>query len=319
MELSIIIVNWNSKDYLHRCIASILSSTISFNYEIIVIDNASFDGCQEMIKEFYPEVIFLQSDCNIGFAKANNLAAELAKGDRLLFLNPDTVIVESAIETLHRAYASLPDVGIVGARLVSHEGSVQNNCIQAFPTILNMFLDSELLRNRFPQAGLWGMKTIFEKTETPAQVDVVSGACLMISNSVYQRVGMFSTEYFMYSEDVDLCYKVRNLGFKTYYVPRAVVIHYGGASSSKSSLSVFSSVMMLESRCRYFLKTRQPYYSRLFRFAMFVMSIIRIIIAFIAWPICEIGGRGKLIRKILKKWIARLRWTLGGENWVRNY
>lgn len=319
MDLSIIIVNWNSKDYLLKSIASIEAETKGMELEIVVIDAASFDGCAEMLRQIYPHVLFIQSDRNVGFANANNEAFRAARGRNILFLNPDTKIEDFAIERLYSQLISLPKAGIVGAKLLNSDRSVQETCIRAFPTILNQVLDSNMLRKLFPRARLWGMKPLFVRSKGAKEVDAVSGACLMVKKSVFESVGMFSTDYFMYSEDVDLCLKVRKVGLNTYYVPTAVVVHYGGASSSQTSLNTFSAVMMLESRWRFFRKTRSLWYAKLYRLAMFGVSIIRIGLVLFMWLTRRLHGRESQNETVLKKWIARLRWTLGGESWVKDY
>jgi GT2 family glycosyltransferase len=312
-------VNWNSKDYLLKSIASIESGTKGLDFEIVVIDAASYDGCNEMLRQNYPHVLFMQSDRNLGFAKANNEAFKVSRGRNLLFLNPDTEIEGLAIETLYYQLNSLPNVGIVGAKLLNSDRSVQESCIRAFPTVLNQVLDSSMLRKLFPRARLWGMKPLWEENEAAQEVDAVSGACLMVKRPVFESVGMFSTDYFMYSEDIDLCLKVRKAGWKTYYVPRAVVVHHGGASSSQTAENTFSAVMMLESRWRFFRKTRSLWYSRFYRVAMFGTSIVRIGLVLFVWPVFGLCGRVSWVELMLKKWMARLRWTLGGGKWVKNY
>ncbi len=319
MDLSIIIVNWNSKDYLLKSIASIEAGTKGIEFEIVVIDSASFDGCDEMLRQLYPHVLFIQSDKNIGFAKANNEAFKVSHGRNILFLNPDTEIEGSAINELYCHLNSLPNAGTVGAKLLNSDGSIQETCIRAFPTILNQALDSNILRSIFPRAGLWGMKHLLSREEFIKEVDAVSGACFMIKSSVFESVGMFSTDYFMYSEDIDLCHKVRKAGLNTYYIPKAVVIHHGGGSSSQTSVNTFSAVMMLESRWRFFQKSRSLRYARLYRFAMFGASVIRVGLLLFTWPAYRLCGREVRSKAVLKKWMARLRWTLGGERWVKKY
>ena len=317
--ISVIILVYRDEKYLQKCINSILATTSSIEYEIVVIDNASLDGCDEIVHQYYPQVRFFQSNKNLGFAKANNTAFNMASGRNLLFINPDTEIKETAIEKLHHQLTTLPNAGIVGAKLLNRDRSIQTSCIQAFPTILNQILDSNALRSYFPRATLWGMGPLFLEDGLPTEVDAISGACLMIKRSVFESVGMFSTDYFMYSEDIDLCFKVRQAGWKNYYVPTAVVIHYVGASSSQSSENSFSRVMMLESRWRFFRKTRSLWYSRLYRLAMFSACIIRIALVLLVWPVRGLNGKGYSIENVLKKWTASLSWTLGGEDWVKNY
>jgi GT2 family glycosyltransferase len=319
MDVSIIIVNWNSAALLKKCLLSIYRSTAGIAFEVIIIDNASYDGCKEMIYQEFPTAIFIQSDKNLGFAKANNTAFNIANGRNVLFLNPDTEIEGIAVETLNQQLDSLPNAGIVGARLLNSDRSVQTTCIRAFPTILNQLLDCNALRKAFPNASLWGTSPLFATGNAPAVVDAVSGACLMMKKSVLETVGMFSTDYFMYSEDIDLCFTVKKAGLKTYYVPMAVIIHHGGMSSSQSRVNSFSSVMMLESRWRFFRKSRSYWHCWVYRFVMCFASIIRIGLAVLVWPIYVLKGREGLIGDVMKKWYAKLRWTLGGEDWVKSY
>lgn len=319
LNVSIIIVNWNSVAFLRQCLVSIYRSTPGITFEVIIIDNASYDGCEEMLHQEFPQVRFIQSDKNLGFAKANNAAFNISNGRNILFLNPDTEIEGFAIETLNQQLDSLPNAGIVGVKLFNSDRSVQTSCIRAFPTILNQLLDSNVLRKAFPKARMWGTSPLFATGNSPAEVDAVSGACLMIKREVFETVGMFCTDYFMYSEDIDLCFTVKQAGLKTYYISSAVVVHHGGTSSSQSSVHAFSSVMMLESRWRFFRKSRSYWYCWVYRFTMCVASFIRIGLALLVWPIYVLRGRRASIRNVMKKWSTRLRWTLGGEGWVKNY
>jgi N-acetylglucosaminyl-diphospho-decaprenol L-rhamnosyltransferase len=319
VDLSIIIVNWNSKDYLLKAVAAIEARTKALELEILVIDSGSFDGCDTLLRQLHPHVLFIQSEANIGFARANNEAFKVSRGRNVLFLNPDTEVEDSAIETLYRQLHSLPGAGIVGARLLNSDGSVQDTCIRAFPTVLNQILDSNLLRRLFPKAGLWGMKPLTARNEAPQAVDAVSGACMMMRRALFETVGMFSTDYFMYSEDIDLCHKVRQAGFNTYYVPAAVIVHHGGKSSSLTSVSSFSAVMMLESRWRFFRKTRSLRYAWIYRIAMLGASLARISLALAVWPALRLFGKESRSEAVLKKWMAKFRWAAGGERWVKEY
>lgn len=318
-DLSVIIVNWNSKEYLRNCLESLSCWTSNITYDIVVLDGASFDGCGEMLREHFPHVRFVQSQDNIGFGRANNEAFKLARGRNILFLNPDTEIEGSAIETLAVCLSSLPDAGIVGAKLLNSDRSVQTSCIQAFPTILNQFVDSDALRNAFPKAGLWGTGPLYDESQLPQSVDAVSGACLMTKRAVFETVGKFSSDYFMYSEDIDLCFKARQAGWRTYYIPTAVVVHHGGTSSSQTGVSAFSSVMILESRWRFFKRTRPSWYCWLYRAAMLCLSTVRLGIISLGWPLYRLRGNGILFGNQMKKWAARFRWAVGGECWVKNY
>lgn len=319
MDLSIVIVNWNSKDYLQKCLATIFSTIHDIEFEVLVIDNASFDGSDEVVTGNYPKVRYVQSKENIGFAKANNQAFLASTGRNILFLNPDTELEPGAVNALYDQLESLVCAGMVGAKLLNTDRSIQTTCIRTYPTILNQLLDSNALRNYFPRSGLWGMTPLFSGNEAPGEVDAISGACIMTKRSVFETVGMFSDDYFMYSEDIDLCHKVREAGYGIYYVPAAVVVHHGGGSSSQNSVNTFSSVMMLESRWRFFRKTRSLGYCLLYRLSLFISSVVRIVAVLFLWPIYKLGGRRTSPKNVLDKWTARLGWTLGGQRWVRNH
>jgi len=325
MDLSIIIVNWNSKDYLRACLESLLAQhpqtgdPSRMSYEVIVIDSGSLDGCGEMLAADFPEVRFIQSQDNLGFAKANNQAVDAATGDYLLFLNPDTEFESPAIQTLFETMQSLPDAGILGARLLNSDRSLQTSAVQAFPNLANQLFALDALRRRFPKAAIWGTSALYAENGQPSEVDVVSGACMLMKRELFEQVDRFTTAYFMYSEDVDLCYKVRAAGLKTYYVPQAEIIHHGGSSSERSEVSTFASVMILESRWKYFRATRSPGYSWLYRLLMGLMSLFRVSIALVLYGWDKLRSREARYQFALKKWLARLRWTLGLETWVKKY
>jgi N-acetylglucosaminyl-diphospho-decaprenol L-rhamnosyltransferase len=318
MDLSIIIVNWNSGDYVRACLKSIFDTVFHLSFEVIVIDNGSGDGCGAMLAREFPSVIFIENNENLGFAKANNAAFAHAEGDAILFLNPDTLVLKGSVMRLWRGLQELPRAGIVGARLLNSDGTLQTSCIQAFPTILNQLLDSEFLRRRFPRAQCWGMAALFNGVTHPEVVDMVSGACLMVKREVFERIGWFSTYCFMYVEDVDLCFKARRAGWQTYYVPDAAVTHHGGGSAARST-KTFSAVMTQESMRRFFTRTRGRWYARVFTVMMAFMALQRCILLGIALVLCSTAGYGQDAWPCLNKWLAILRWTVGRESWIKRY
>jgi GT2 family glycosyltransferase len=317
-QLSIIIVNWNSKDYLCKCLQSIYAKTRGITFEIIVVDGASFDGCGEMLAREFPQVKFVQSEKNVGFAKANNLGFEQSCGDCVLFLNPDTEIVGDAINTLHDFLKKNSDVGIVGAKLLNTDGSVQTSCIQTFPTILNQFFDAEILRNAFPHHSFWGIAPLFSGDKNPAEVEVISGACLMLARETFLKIGKFSDDYFLYAEDLDLCYKTNLAGLKNYFVPSATIIHHGGGSSRQTQ-SVFSTVMMRESVYRFLKKFRGGFYAAAFRALVALGALGRLALLLILFPIRLIRGEAKSARDAVRRWTAILKWAFGLERSVKDF
>jgi GT2 family glycosyltransferase len=315
VDLSIIIVNWNSAAFLNKCLSSIFAQTIGIQFEVVVIDCASFDGCADMLRRHFPAVRLIQSDTNLGFARANNRASLEATGSSFLFLNPDTEVVGSAISTLHCALASQPRVGMLGGRLLNSDGSVQTSCIQSRPTIFNKLLDSNFLRAKWPTCSLWGMRPLFDLNLNPAEVDAVSGACFMIKSSVFRQVGGFSEDYFMYAEDIDLAEKVRNAGYANYYIPRAVVVHHGSNSTGHAP-NAFAAVMMPEATWRFFRKTRGQTYATVFRVGMCGMAVLRLVVLAIA---AAFGGSRAATEASISKWRETVRWSLKRDALVHKY
>ncbi|MDB6022723.1 MAG: glycosyltransferase family 2 protein [Pedosphaera sp.] len=315
-ELSIIIVNWNSKDYVRKCVQSIHANTSGTDFEIVVVDGASYDGCGEMLAHEFPGVRFIQCEKNVGFARANNLAFEQSRGNCLLFLNPDTEVVDTAINVLRRALLEIEGAGIVGAKLLNTDGSVQTSCVQTFPTILNQVLDTEILRRAFPRHS--GIAPLFALGNQPAPVQVLSGACLMMRRAVFVQVARFSEDYFMYAEDLDLCYKVNRAGLKNFYVPAASIIHHGGGSS-KPGQSTFSDVMMRESVFRFLTKVRGRWYSAVFRFSLALSALGRLALLLLLFPVKMICGEAATVSGSMRKWLAILKWALGLQPWVARY
>lgn len=316
MDLSIIIVNWNSRAYLEKCLTSIYSNTNDLDLEVVVIDNASFDGSGDMMRSRFPEAKFLQSHRNLGFSGANNQAFEASTGEVLLFLNPDTEIVGPALEVLFDRIKSLGNSAVVGARLLNSDGTVQTSCIQRFPSIWNQILDAEILRTRFPGLALWGTAALLEKQSSPVPVEVVSGACLMIRRRDFERLGRFSTRYFMYSEDVDLCFRAAQAGLQNYYVDDAIVIHHGGKSADFSDQSHFSAVTIRESLAKYFACHRGLGYAVAYRAAVAVSSIVRC--GILGMSVVLMPKKSVRLRKALSRWMAIFRWAVGMPWFSRN-
>lgn len=311
MELSIIIVNWNSLDYLRECIASINEYTTGINFEIIAVDNASTKGDIDALKMLFPEVIIIKSRQNVGFARANNLGCRQAKGTYVLFLNPDTRLVGPAINVLMDRMRLLPDAGIIGCRHVNPDLTVQTTSIQKFPTILNQILNIEYLRLRWPAFPLWNIAPLFCANPLPVVVDVIPGACMLLRRELFEQVGMFSEEYFMYAEDIDLNYKVARTGLTNYYVSDAVIIHYGGRSSTQKSVNQWATMMKYRAMGQYYSKNHGRAYATTYRTAMGVCAFARLIMISLAFPFGKILWSRQALRLATQKWGAVLKWSLG--------
>lgn len=313
MKLSIIIINWNSADYLRNCLAGVDSNVRGISFEVIVVDNASYDGSDEMVKREFPHVRFIQSAENLGFARANNLGFKHSKGSALLFLNPDTVVIGDAIQSMVENLAALPEAGAVCCRVMNADGTVQTACLQAFPSILNRTLDAEPLRRIFPRSRLWGMEALFSNDSHPVPVEMAAGACLMVSRSVFEKIGKFSEEYFMYGEDADLCQKIKRAGLKTFYLPHASITHFGGQSTKHNSSSSRSILLMEESVGLYFEKFHSRGYAGLNRLARAAAAIGRLAVLGILRLLPAERAVQELRDGSFTKWMTILRWSLGTE------
>jgi len=318
VELSIVIVNWKSRDYLRKCVASIYAGTSGIEFEIVVIDSASFDGAGEMLAKDFPKVRFIQSAENLGFSKANNRAFESASGRVILFLNPDTEVAGDAIIRMFKAMSALPDAGAMGCKLLNTDGSIQTSCVQAYPTILNQVLSADVFRRLTPRSSLWGMKAIFDANPTPQVVEMISGACLMMRRDVFERIGRFSTEYFMYAEDVDLCFKAQRAGFKNYYFNDAEVVHHGGGSSQQAR-SNFSSIMMIESISQFLKKYRGGFYSLTYRLVTGIFVFLRVIVLLLLSPLIVLKNGFSRWSGACSKWWAVFRWGFGLSRWAKKF
>lgn len=236
IDLSIIIVNFNSKDYLEKCLKSIFyESRCSLNFEVIVVDNASTDDSINMLRTDYPFVKVLLNSENRGFAFANNQAINLSKGKFIMLLNPDTTVLENSIDNMFSFMEKNNEVGIVGPMIINADGTFQPQCKRGFPTpssALSYFLG---LHNIFPKSKIFGkyLLTYLDQSELN-EVDSVSGACMFVRKQVFKEVGLLDQDYFMFGEDIDLCFRAKQKGWKVYYLPASKIVHCGGHGGTAS-------------------------------------------------------------------------------------
>jgi N-acetylglucosaminyl-diphospho-decaprenol L-rhamnosyltransferase len=316
MDLSIIIINWNSRSFVRACLASIREHAGALKHEVIVVDNASYDGCGQMVKSEFPQVIFIQSDHNLGFARSNNLAFAHSCGQSVLFLNPDTEVHTAALQQLVAALHSIPAAGMVGAHILNSDLSLQTTCVTALPSILNQALSSRYLRQTFPKWRIWGMRPLLENPKNPVPVEAISGACMMARREVIEQVGGFSTDYFMYSEDMDLCVKIARGGWKIYYVPDATIVHHAAGSSSSRQESNFSSIMLRESALRFMELHQGRPYALWYRSSMAFAATCRILLLIVAFPVAIRSTGRRFLAHAFSKWYDILLWSLGFTRWA---
>jgi GT2 family glycosyltransferase len=237
-DVSIIIVNWNTRDILRECLISIYKETLDISYEIIVIDNFSSDGSALMIKKEFPEAILIANEENRGFAVANNQGMEIANGRYVLLLNSDTVVLENAIQKTVRFADNHPEAAVLGCKAYNADMSLQPTCFM-YPSLLNLFLLSTYLYKLFPRNRFFGREFMswWDRGDV-REVEVVTGCFMLVRKTAIEQVGMMDNSYFMYAEETDWCYRFGRAGWKKIFYPEAVIIHYGGMSSSKNPVEM---------------------------------------------------------------------------------
>jgi len=248
-DLSIIIVNWNTRDLLIQCLKSLQQTFQRLKMEIFVVDNGSTDGSGEAVRAKFPEVIFIENRLNLGFARANNQAMRLSKGRYILLLNPDTQVKEGAIEILKAFMDHHPVAGAVGAQLVNSDGSKQNS-IANFPSLATELINKSLLRWLFP-GRFPGKERAYSE---PIEVDSVIGACMMVRREAMDQVGLLDEDYFLFLEETDWCYRFRKARWKVCHHPQAEVYHFQGKSAGKDKKR--AKVEYYRSRYQFFKKNR---------------------------------------------------------------
>jgi len=249
MDLSILIVNWNTKALLIQCLKSVHLKMGKGKREVFVVDNGSVDGSVESVKEKFPEVIVIQNPMNLGFAKANNQAMKRSKGKYILLLNPDTQMKEGVIEILIAFMDAHPKVGVAGAQFLNSDGSKQNS-IANFPSLATELLNKSLLRFLFPKTFPGKERNLSE----PIEVDSVIGACMMVKREAMEQVGLLDEDYFLFLEETDWCYRMKKAGWKVYHVPQAEIYHFQGKSAEKDKKR--AKVEYYRSRYQFFKKNR---------------------------------------------------------------
>jgi N-acetylglucosaminyl-diphospho-decaprenol L-rhamnosyltransferase len=280
VDLSILIVSWNTRDLLARCLETVAAELASFApdaAETLVVDNASHDGSAALVSERFPWARLIVNDANVGFARANNQAFAAAQGRYLLLLNPDTSLLPGALRTLLEFLETHPAVGAVGARLLNPDGSLQPSCSPA-PT-----LSRELWRlfhlDALRPYGVYAMSRW--DTRQPRPVEVVQGACLLLRREALGDEELLDPRYFMYSEEVDLCYRIRRRGWQIYWVPTAQVIHYGGQSTRQVATAMF--LRLYEGKILYFRKLHGPTAARLYKAILLAAALSRLLVSPLAW------------------------------------
>ena len=230
-NFSIIIVSFNTRQMTLACLRSIYAQALSSDFEIVLVDNASEDGSVAAIREEFPQVRLLAEAENHGFARANNLAAEYAQGDYLLLLNPDTLVLDHAIDRLLDFARDNQEANIWGGRTVFADGSLNPTSCWRRMTLWNLFCRAVGLSLIFPKSEIFNPESYGGwQRDSVRRVDIVTGCLFLIKREMWVRLGGFAPAFFMYGEEADLCLRARKIGCRPMITPEATIVHYGGAS-----------------------------------------------------------------------------------------
>ena len=247
MDLSVIILNWNTRGLLEKCLKSIVCPPSQIRLQVLVVDNASEDGSREMVQSLFPQVGLIVNSTNVGFGAGNNAALPMAEGRYVLFLNSDTVVREGALSAMVEFADAAPDIGIVGPKLLNGDGSLQYSC-RRYPNLGAGFFRSTPLGRLFPHNRFTNDYLMSDWDHaSPRDVDWVSGAALMIRRTLIDQIGCFDEAFYMYCEDVDLCWRANHAAFpapikgtenaarwRVAYYPAAIIYHFIGKSSDQA-------------------------------------------------------------------------------------
>lgn len=317
MDISICIVNWNTRELLSRCIESIYGKTGGIDYEIIVVDNASMDGSARMVKRKFPYCKLVASAANLGFVKANNMALGEASGKYVMFLNPDTELVTNAPLGIFRFLEDNPEFGAAGCRLTGADGSVQYTCASTFPTPFNELSRFLFLNRIFPGVRFFSSREMnYWDHKDSRSVDCLSGACMMVRKIILDSVGGFDEGIYMYAEDLELCYRILKSGWKIYYLASEVIIHHEGSGSRKKKRD-FSTLLQNESNLYFMKKYKRPGYVMRYRLAVGAGSLFRVLIACLLFPALWARGMTKKDRyaaDLLGRHLSLFLWSIGFGN-----
>lgn len=284
MRLSVIIVNYNVKHFLEQCLNSVIGSAKHCETEIFVVDNNSVDGSTAMVKEKFPEVILIENKENFGFSYANNQAIRIAKGKYILLLNPDTVIEEDTLKLVTDFMDTHPDAGGLGVKMIDGKGRFLPESKRGLPTPEVAFYKIFGLSKIFPRSKKFGQYhlTYLDKDKVH-EIDVLSGAFMLLRKETLDKVGLLDETFFMYGEDIDLSYRITLGGYKNYYYPETTIIHYKGESTKKGSVNyviVFYNAMIIFAK-KHFSKKNAGFFTALINFAIYLRAGVAILYRFI--------------------------------------
>ncbi|MCG2789481.1 MAG: glycosyltransferase family 2 protein [Actinomycetia bacterium] len=278
LKLSIIIVSYNSSNLLEECLDSIFKYPCGQNYGIIVVDNNSSDGSQELVRKKYPGVELITNTSNVGFAAANNMAIKSTDSDFILLLNSDCQVYENSLDEMLGFIERITEAAVVGPKIINSDGSIQYSC-RKFPSIIDAGLHSILVNIAPDNPVSRKYKLADISREKPFEVDWVSGSCMLVRRQALLRTGFMDENYFMYVEDIDLCFQMWKKNWKVFYYPHAEILHHVGGSTNVGKVA--ASVRMQKSILYFFWKNYRKSWKILLIPPLVVVLGLRILLTFI--------------------------------------
>jgi len=267
-DVSVVLVCWNNKDYLEPCLISLYENELNFSFDVVVVDNGSTDGSQEMLAEKFPQVKIIQNDRNVGLSTASNQGIEATTGRYILLLNNDTIVNQESLENLVVYLDEHPGAGAAGGKLLNPDGTLQAG-YGTFPNLSQEFLIATGLGRM-----IWSNYPDHNTSKDFLSVDWLSSACLILRRSALDKVGMLDEEFFIYGDEVDLQYRLKLSGWQVYYLPQVSTIHFGGRSMNRWSRRK----MVNRGKIRFFQKNYNLGPTFALRIMLFLFSFIKFLI-----------------------------------------
>ena len=282
-KLSVVIVNYNVKHFIEQCLFSVLKASENIACEVFVVDNNSVDGSVTLIKEKFPQVNLMVNKANTGFSVANNQALKIATGEYVLLLNPDTVVQEDTFAKILNFMDSHPEAGGLGVKMLDGQGKFAPESKRGLPTPEVAFYKMFGFSRFFPKSKRFGKYHLTYLSEDQlSEIDVMSGAFMLIRKTVLDKIGFLDETFFMYGEDIDLSYRIKKAGYKNYYFPDTQIIHYKGESTKRSSLNyvvIFYKAMAIFSN-KHFSGSNAFWFNALIHFAIFLKASLALLSRF---------------------------------------